>query len=104
MADSKKQNNDNAEETKSLVKEKPNMKSTGIIRKVDELGRVVIPKEIRVLFNIAEKDPLEIYVDGGAIVLKKHNPNCILCGDEEDLIKYNDHLICRKCQENIKQI
>ena len=55
------------------------MKSTGIIRKVDELGRVVIPIEIRNQFNIVEKDPIEIYVDGSSIILKKFEPNCIFC-------------------------
>ena len=53
------------------------MKSTGIVRKVDELGRIVIPREIRNKFEIAEKDPLEIYVDGTSIILKKYEPNCI---------------------------
>ena len=57
------------------------MKSTGIIRRVDELGRVVIPIEIRNQFNIIEKDPIEIYVEGGTIVLKKFEPNCIFCGN-----------------------
>ena len=56
------------------------MKSTGIIRRVDELGRVVIPIELRNKFGIAEKDPIEIYVDGSNIVLKKFEPNCIFCG------------------------
>ena len=75
------------------------MKSTGIIRKVDELGRVVIPIEIRNQFNIAEKDPIEIYVDGSSIVLKKYEPNCIFCGNTENLINYNDKLICEDCSK-----
>ena len=54
------------------------MKATGIVRRVDELGRVVIPIEIRNKFGIAEKDPIEIYVEGTSIVLKKFEPNCIL--------------------------
>lgn len=53
------------------------MKATGIVRRVDELGRVVIPIEIRNKFGIAEKDPIEIYVEGTSIVLKKFEPNCI---------------------------
>ena len=55
------------------------MKSTGIVRRVDELGRVVIPIEIRNQFNIDEKDPIEIYVDGSSIILKKFEQNCIFC-------------------------
>ena len=80
------------------------MKSTGIIRKVDELGRVVIPIEIRNQFNIAEKDPIEIYVDGSSIVLKKYEPNCIFCGNTENLIDYNDKLICEDCSKKISKL
>ena len=80
------------------------MKSTGIIRKVDELGRVVIPIEIRNQFNIAEKDPIEIYVDGSSIILKKYEPNCIFCGNTENLINYNDKLICEDCSKNISKL
>jgi transcriptional pleiotropic regulator of transition state genes len=77
------------------------MKSTGIIRRVDELGRVVIPIEIRNQFSIVEKDPIEIYVDGSSIVLKKFEPNCIFCGNTENLYTYNDKMICKKCSEKI---
>lgn len=80
------------------------MKSTGIIRKMDELGRVVIPIEIRNQFNIAEKDPVEIYVDGSSIVIKKYEPNCIFCGNTENLINYNDKLICEDCSKKISKL
>lgn len=80
------------------------MKSTGIIRRVDELGRVVIPIEIRNQFNIAEKDPIEIYVDGSSIILKKFEPNCIFCGNTQDLLNYNDKLICGKCAKKISNL
>lgn len=80
------------------------MKSTGIVRKVDELGRVVIPIEIRNQFNIAEKDPIEIYVDGSSIILKKYEPNCIFCGNTEKLIDYNDKLICEDCSKKISKL
>ena len=59
------------------------MKSTGIVRRVDELGRVVIPIEIRNKFDIAEKDPIEIYVDGSNIILKKYEQSCIFCGSSK---------------------
>lgn len=72
-------------------------KNTGIIRRVDELGRVVIPIEIRNKFEIIEKDPLEIYVEGNAIILKKHEPNCIFCGRNKDLLAFNNKLVCEKC-------
>lgn len=77
------------------------MKSTGIIRRVDELGRVVIPIEIRNQFNIVEKDPIEIYVDGSSIILKKFEPNCIFCSNTENLLSYNDKLICSDCASKI---
>ena len=80
------------------------MKSTGIVRRVDELGRVVLPIELRNKFGITEKDPMEIYVDGTSIVLKKFEPNCIFCGNSKNLIKYQDKLICEKCAEKISNL
>ena len=80
------------------------MKSTGIIRKVDELGRVVIPIEIRNQFNIMEKDPIEIYVDGSSIILKKYEPNCIFCGNSKNLIAYKDKLVCSKCAQKLSSL
>ena len=80
------------------------MKSTGIIRRVDELGRVVIPIEIRNQFNIIEKDPIEIYVEGGTIVLKKFEPNCIFCGNTKNLVAFNDTLICEECAKKIGKL
>lgn len=77
------------------------MKSTGIIRRMDELGRVVIPIEIRNQFDIVEKDPIEIYVEGSTIVLKKFEPNCIFCGSTDNLLTYNDKLVCGKCSKKI---
>ena len=80
------------------------MKSTRIIRKVDELGRVVIPIELRNKFDIAEKDPIEIYVDGSSIVLKKYEPNCVFCGNTKNLITYKDKLVCSKCAQTVASI
>lgn len=80
------------------------MKSTGIIRRMDELGRVVIPIEIRNQFDIAEKDPMEIYVDGSSIILKKFEPNCIFCGNTKNLLEYNKKLICEKCKNKISNL
>ena len=77
------------------------MKSTGIVRKVDELGRVVIPIEIRNQFNIIEKDPIEIYVDDCSIILKKYEPNCVFCGSTDDLIEYKGKLVRKKCSQEL---
>lgn len=80
------------------------MKSTGIIRRMDELGRVVVPIEIRNQFNIAEKDPIEIYVEGEKIVLKKFQQNCIFCGNTKHLVAYHDKLICEECSKKIGKL
>lgn len=80
------------------------MKSTGIIRRMDELGRVVIPIEIRNKFEIAEKDPIEIYVEDSAIILKKYEQNCIFCGETKNLLEYNGKLICSSCCENLNSL
>lgn len=80
------------------------MKSTGIIRRVDELGRVVLPIELRNKFGITEKDPMEIYVDGNSIILKKYEPNCIFCGSSKKLVNYQGKVICQKCAEKISKL
>lgn len=80
------------------------MKSTGIVRRVDELGRVVIPIELRNKFGIAEKDPIEIYVDGSSIILKKYEPNCVFCGNTKNLMTYKDKLVCAKCAQKISEL
>ncbi len=80
------------------------MKSTGIVRRVDELGRVVIPIELRNKFNISEKDPIEIYVDGSSIILKKYEQNCIFCGNTKKLIDYKGKLICSKCAKQLSDL
>ena len=79
-------------------------KNTGIIRKLDELGRVVIPIEIRNQFNINEKDPIEIYVEGSSIILRKYEPNCIFCGKNDNLVEYKEKLICKKCLDKINNL
>lgn len=78
------------------------MKSTGIVRRVDELGRVVIPIELRRTLEIAEKDALEIYVDGEHIILKKYQPACIFCGNAKDVENYKGKNICQSCLKDIK--
>ena len=80
------------------------MNYTGIIRKVDELGRVVIPIEIRNQFNIIEKDSLKIYVDNDSIILKKYEPSCIFCHSSVNLIDFNSKLLCNNCLINLKKI
>ena len=78
------------------------MKSIGIVRKVDELGRIVLPKELRDTLKIDHKDPLEIFVEGESIILKKYEPACIFCGNASDVITYMDKRICRDCIEKLR--
>nr|WP_277998207.1 AbrB/MazE/SpoVT family DNA-binding domain-containing protein [Zhaonella formicivorans] len=75
------------------------IKSTGIVRKVDELGRVVIPIELRRTLGIDEKDALEIYVDHEKIILKKYEPACVFCGNAEDVHNFKGKNVCRQCAE-----
>ena len=80
------------------------MKSTGITRPVDALGRVVIPMEIRENLNIKTKDLLEIFVQGDKIVLRKHINTCLFCEAEDDLVNFNGQLICKECLKNIAKL
>jgi len=79
------------------------LKSTGIVRKVDELGRVVLPIELRRTLGIAEKDALEIYVDGQNIILKKYEPACIFCDNAKDVVVYKGKNICSECLIELKK-
>ena len=73
------------------------MKSTGITRKIDELGRVVLPIEIRRKMGISERDSLEIYVDGDSIILKKYEPACIFCGNPKNVLTHKGKNVCAAC-------
>ena len=73
------------------------MKSTGIVRKVDELGRIVLPIELRRTLGIEEKDRIEIFVDGESIILRKYQPACIFCDNAKDIINYKRKNICPDC-------
>ena len=73
------------------------MKSTGIVRKVDELGRIVLPIELRRTLGIEEKDRIEIFVDGESIILRKYQPACIFCDNANDIINSKGKNICPDC-------
>lgn len=78
------------------------MKATGIVRKVDELGRVVLPIELRRTYGIAVGDSLEIYVNGKDIVLRKYAPGCTFCGIAEgDHVMLRGKLVCSDCRKNL---
>ena len=80
------------------------MKSTGIVRKVDRLGRVVIPIELRRNLDIEEKDALEIFIDGEHIVLKKYAPACIFCGQAKDVTTFKNKNICPSCLKELENM
>ncbi len=78
------------------------LKSTGIVRKIDELGRVVIPIELRRTLGIGEKDALEIYVDEERIIFKKYEPACTFCDSANDITHFKGKNICKSCIEEMK--
>ena len=73
------------------------MKATGHVRRIDELGRVVLPVELRQSHGIADKDEVEIYVEGDSIVLVKHSPTCVICGSREGLVEFKGKMVCQTC-------
>ena len=78
------------------------MKSTGVVRKVDELGRIVLPISIRQTMDINEKDPLEIFIDENRIILQKYQPCCVFCSNADRVVYFNNKRICEDCLEKIK--
>ena len=80
------------------------MKLTGIVRKVDELGRIVLPIEMRRTLDIGEKDALEIYVEGSSVILKKYKPSCVFCDATKDITVFKGKNICPKCLKELKEL
>lgn len=73
------------------------MKATGIVRRLDELGRITVPIELRRTLDIAERDALEIYVEDEKIILKKYEPVCVFCGEARNIINYMGKNVCKNC-------
>jgi transcriptional pleiotropic regulator of transition state genes len=78
------------------------MKSTGVVRALDSLGRVVIPIELRRTLDISKKDSVEVFVEGEMIILKKYQPGCILCGNAEKLTWHKGKYFCASCMDELK--
>ena len=78
------------------------MRSTGIVRKVDDLGRIVMPIELRRSLDIAERDALEIFTENEDIILRKYEPGCIFCGDSLNTKNFKGKTICNKCLKDMK--
>ena len=80
------------------------MKSTGVVRKIDELGRIVLPSELRKVFGIREGDELEISVEEDRVILQKRQDLCLLCSAENPQITYRDRRICANCASDLAQL
>ena len=80
------------------------MKSTGIVSKLDELGRIVLTIELRRTLDINDRDPLEIFVEDSTIILKKYEPACIFCNDTKDVIVYKGRNVCANCIQELKEV
>lgn len=78
------------------------MKSTGVVRKVDELGRIVLPIEIRKTLDIKQKDAIEIFTDEDKIILQKYQPACVFCNNIENIVYFNGKRVCADCIEKMK--
>lgn len=77
------------------------MKSTGVVRQLDTLGRIVLPIELRRTMDIGVKDMLEIFVEDDQIILKKYHPSCIFCSDARDVVPYKGKLVCKNCLKEL---
>ena len=80
------------------------MKSTGVVRPIDSLGRFVLPKEIRDVLDLNPKDPVEVFVDGEKVILKKYQPSCLFCQNADDVVYFKGKLICTDCLKAIKAL
>ena len=80
------------------------MKSTGIVRRMDHLGRIVLPIELRRTLDIAERDSLEIFVDDDNIVLRKYHPTCLFCGSSKNVVSFKEKSICTSCAASLSAL
>lgn len=79
------------------------MKSTGIVRRIDELGRIVLPAELRHTMDIGDREMLEIFSDGNSIVLKKYRPSCLFCDSVRDIVRFKGKNICGRCMRQLRE-
>jgi transcriptional pleiotropic regulator of transition state genes len=79
------------------------MKSTGMVRRVDELGRIVLPVELRRTLGISERDALEIYGDGRSVILRKYEPVCTFCGNAKDVVNFKGKNVCPSCIKELSR-
>ena len=77
------------------------MKSTGIVRKIDELGRLVLPIELRRVLEISQGTPIEIFTENEAIILRKYQVTCVFCGASDGVSEFKGKMVCRKCRQEL---
>ena len=77
------------------------MKATGMVKQIDEMGRIVIPREIKCSMGIQDRDHLEIFVEDNKIILKKYQPGCIFCGNTEQIVTFKGKLVCLDCKKEM---
>ena len=80
------------------------MKSTGMVRKVDELGRIVLPSEIRQNLDIQVRDALEIFIENERIILQKYHPSCLFCNNVDDVVYFQGKKVCKDCLNKLKNL
>ena len=80
------------------------MKTTGMIRQLDSLGRIVLPIELRRTMNINTKDMLEILVEGNTVILRKFESVCNFCGSSHNLVPFREKMVCRHCVKELKEL
>jgi AbrB family transcriptional regulator, transcriptional pleiotropic regulator of transition state genes len=73
------------------------MKPAGVVRKVDQLGRIVLPKSLRKRYQMNEGDPVEILVQGDHIILERYRPRCVFCSSMEGIVDFKEKQICSDC-------
>lgn len=77
------------------------MKATGIVRKVDELGRIVVPIELRRSLGIGDRDAVEMFMETNSIIIRKHQPACVFCGSTDDTLEYKQKIVCKECIDSM---
>ena len=80
------------------------MKATGFIKKIDEMGRIVVPKDIRKALGVSNLDYVQFYLDENGVVLRKHNNCCFLCSASENVVPYKEKYFCKNCIEELKNL
>jgi transcriptional pleiotropic regulator of transition state genes len=80
------------------------MKPVGVVRKVDQLGRIVLPKSLRRRYQMNEGDPVEILVNGDHIILEKYHPRCVICASVEDVAEFKERHICSACRQDMAHL